>query len=198
MDFEGITREEALGIHIDNISLSLLRDEEILEKIRDFDLERQFCKDVSISHEDGEYYFKAKIIPTIFEGGTRGISVILEDNTPQKRYELSLEEQKSLYQEMVEDQTELISRWLPDGTHIYVNDAYCRYFLREKDKIIGKRFKPGVHPDDCPLLTKHLRSLTRVTPVASIEQRIIMPDGSVRWQQFTDRAFFDENDNITE
>ncbi|WFN34519.1 PAS domain-containing protein [Methanogenium sp. S4BF] len=198
LDFEGITREEALGIHIDNISLSLLRDEEILEKIRDVDLERQFCKDVSISHEDGEYYFKAKIIPTIFEGGTRGISVILEDNTPQKRYELSLEEQKSLYQEMVEDQTELISRWLPDGTHIYVNDAYCRYFLREKDKIIGKRFKPGVHPDDCPLLTKHLRSLTRVTPVASIEQRIIMPDGSVRWQQFTDRAFFDENDNITE
>lgn len=196
--FECVTREEVMGTHIDNLSFSLLNNTEIREKIRDVDLEREFCKDITVTHNGEEYFFRAKIIPTIFEGGTRGISVILVDNTPQKQYEFSLEKQKSLYQAMVEDQTELISRWQPDGTHIYVNDAYCRYFQKEKPEIIGKRFKPSVFPEDGMRLKNHLNSLTHMNPVANIEQRITMPDGSVRWQQFTDRAFFDKNDNITE
>lgn len=196
--FERVTREEVMGTHIDNLSFSLLDNPEIREKIQDVDLEREFCRDIVVHHDGSEYFFRAKIIPTIFEGGGRGISVILVDNTPQKQYELSLEKQKTLYQAMVEDQTELISRWQPDGTHIYVNDAYCRYFQKEKPEIIGKRFRPSVVFEDSLRITHHLCSLTPVNPVASIEQRTTMPDGTVRWQQFTDRAFFDDQDNITE
>ena len=196
--FERVTREEVMGTHIDTLSFALLDNPEIREKIQDVDLEREFFMDIVVHRDDNEYFFRAKIIPTIFEGGGRGISVILVDNTPQKQYELTLEKQKTLYQAMVEDQTELISRWQPDGTHIYVNDAYCRYFQKEKPDIIGKRFRPSVVPEDSMRIDHHLRSLTSVNPVASIEQRTTMPDGSVRWQQFTDRAFFDDHDNITE
>jgi methyl-accepting chemotaxis protein len=32
------------------------------------------------------------------------------------------------YRAVVEGQTEFIARFLPDGTHIFVNEAYCRYF----------------------------------------------------------------------
>ena len=35
------------------------------------------------------------------------------------------------YRNVVEDQTEFISRFLPDGTHVFVNEAYCRYFGNE-------------------------------------------------------------------
>ncbi|WP_199316451.1 PAS domain S-box protein [Tolypothrix sp. FACHB-123] len=32
------------------------------------------------------------------------------------------------YRAIIEDQTELICRFLPDTTIVYVNEAYCRFF----------------------------------------------------------------------
>ena len=43
------------------------------------------------------------------------------------------------YRNVVEDQTEFISRFLPDGTHVFVNDAYCRYLGLDRDRILGHR-----------------------------------------------------------
>ncbi len=42
--------------------------------------------------------------------------------------EQALFESEERYRNVVEDQTEFICRFLPGGTHVFVNDAYCRYF----------------------------------------------------------------------
>ena len=55
-----------------------------------------------------------------------------------------LEESEQRYRNIVEDQTEFISRFLPDGTHVFVNEAYCRYFNKTRDELIGKKFIPPV------------------------------------------------------
>jgi len=102
------------------------------------------------------------------------------------------------YRNVVEDQTEFISRFLPDGTHVFVNEAYCRYFGKTPEEIIGTKFIPRVADDDKPRILQHLRQLTRENPVAIIEHRIILPDGQVRWQQWSDRAIFDDDGNLTE
>ena len=42
----------------------------------------------------------------------------------------------------------IISRFLPDGTHVFVNDAYCRYFGKTRDEIIGHIFMPDIPEED--------------------------------------------------
>ena len=44
------------------------------------------------------------------------------------------------YRGVVEDQTELICRFLPDWTLTFVNEAYCRYFGKARDEFIGRNF----------------------------------------------------------
>ena len=47
-------------------------------------------------------------------------------------------------------------------------------------------------------MRRFFESLTPGHPVDSIEHRIVMPDGSIRWQWWSDRAIFDVSGTITE
>jgi PAS domain S-box-containing protein len=109
-----------------------------------------------------------------------------------------LEASEQRYRDVVEDQTEFISRFLPDGTHVFVNEAYCRYFSKSRDEIIGKKFIPRVPAEDQALVSNHFSSLTREHPTAIVTHRIILADGQVRWQRWSDRAIFDEHGILTE
>jgi PAS domain S-box-containing protein len=110
----------------------------------------------------------------------------------------NLEASEQRYRNVVEDQTEFISRFLPDGTHVFVNEAYCRYFNKARNEIIGKKFIPRVLAEDQALVREHFASLTQERPTAIVTHRIILVDGQVRWQRWSDRAIFDENGVLTE
>jgi len=114
------------------------------------------------------------------------------------RGEETLRESEERYRNIVEDQTEFICRFLPDGTHLFINDTYCQYFNMKRDEIIGHRFKPLLHPEDREMVARHIASITPKHPVMDIDQRIIMPDGSTRWQQWSDRAIFDPDGRVVE
>ena len=111
---------------------------------------------------------------------------------------LALEESERRYRDVVETQTEFISRFLPDGTHVFTNEAYCRYFGKRREEIVGHKFIPPIPREDLPGIQDHFRSLTRDHPSGEIEHRVIMPDGSIRWQWWSDHAFFDQNGRILE
>jgi PAS domain S-box-containing protein len=112
--------------------------------------------------------------------------------------EQELRQSEARYRNVVEVQTELISRFRPDGTHVFVNEAYCRYFGKSREEIIGRTFIPDIPVEDGVKVKLHFATLTPSHPVDSIEHRIIMADGEVRWQRWTDRAIFDEKGNVTE
>jgi len=114
------------------------------------------------------------------------------------RQEEELRKSEERYRNVVEDQTEFISRFLPDGMHVFVNEAYCRYFGLNRGEILGHRFRPAIPPGDQERLKRFFSSLTPEHPVDSIEHRIIMPDGSVRWQRWSDRGIFDPAGNLIE
>ncbi|MCK4269801.1 MAG: response regulator, partial [Methanogenium sp.] len=109
-----------------------------------------------------------------------------------------LEKSEERYRNVVEGQTELISRFLPHGTHVFVNEAYCRYFGKRREEIMGHRFLPSIPSEDQELVKNHFAFLTLIHPVDTIEHRIIMPDGEVRWQSWSDRAIFDEKGTVIE
>jgi PAS domain S-box-containing protein len=102
-----------------------------------------------------------------------------------------LPESDTLYRDIIEDQIELICRFRPDGTITYANDAYCRFFGKTCEELIGHSFMPFIPEEDQKMVEKHFSTLTEDNPVGSIEHRVLLPGSEVRWQQWIDRAIFD-------
>jgi two-component system, NarL family, sensor histidine kinase UhpB len=109
-----------------------------------------------------------------------------------------LRKSEEQYRAVVEDQTELICRCLPDGTITFINKAFCRYFGKTRDELIGRSYLPFVSVEDQERLKQHIASLSKEKSVAVIENRVIASGGSIRWQQWTNRALFDEQGRIVE
>jgi PAS domain S-box-containing protein len=133
------------------------------------------------------------------DGSLKAFIGTFKDITEWKRVDDALRESERRYRNVVEGQTEFICRFLPDGTHAFVNEAYCRYFGLDQKEIIGSRFRPKIPPGDEESVHHFFVSLTPESPVGSIENRVIMPDGSIRWLQWSDRAIFDPaGENVIE
>lgn len=95
----------------------------------------------------------------------------------------ALRESEARYRAIVEDQTELICRFAPDGTLTFVNDAYCRYFGARREDLIGVRVVE---------LTPDLQGDAKTPLVVSREMRVTKPNGEVRRMQWTKRAVFNQ------
>jgi PAS domain S-box-containing protein len=110
----------------------------------------------------------------------------------------ALQASEKRYRAVVEDQTELICRFLPDGTYTFVNDAYCRYFQCSPEELLGRTFWAFIPAQEHAAAREFLASLTRDHPVATREHEVLVPGGEVRWQQWRDRAFFDDHGRVVE
>ncbi len=110
----------------------------------------------------------------------------------------ALRESEARYRAIVEDQTELICRFRPDGTLTFVNEAYHRYFGKRREELIGCSFMPLIPEDDQEFVEKQFTSLSPENPIATYEHRVVLPSGDMRWQQWSDRAIFDEQDRLVE
>ncbi|MEH1817391.1 MAG: PAS domain S-box protein [Nostoc sp.] len=108
-----------------------------------------------------------------------------------------VQERGELYRAILEDQTELIARGLPDGTFTFVNEAYCRFFGLERDKIIGQHYKPVVFEEDQERVFSLVNSISLENPVITIENRVVACQG-VRWTQWIVRGIFDDQGAIIE
>ena len=115
-----------------------------------------------------------------------------------QKAEQALRESESRYRAVVEDQSELICRFRPDATITFANQAYCRYFGRTREELIGRNFMELIPGVDHDLARQHLASFTPDRPLAVVEHRVTLPDGEVRWQQWTDRAIFDQEGRLEE
>jgi PAS domain S-box-containing protein len=131
-------------------------------------------------------------------GNVLGIEGTFRDITERKRIEGALSESEQRYRNIVEDQTEFICRFRPDGTHVFVNEAYCRYFSLAREEIVGHRFRPEIPLEDQKWVSRFFASLTPDHPVDTIDHRIVMPDGRICWQRWSDRAIFDPSGHVLE
>lgn len=104
------------------------------------------------------------------------------------RIEAALRESEARYRGVVEDQTELICRFGLDGTLTFVNEAYCRYFSKRRDELVGHRFAPFIPEEDRDYVAAQFIKLGPDHPVVHSEHRVIRPDGAIRWLHWTNRA----------
>jgi len=115
-----------------------------------------------------------------------------------ERAEKALRVSEARYRAILEDQTELVSRFLQDGTLTFVNEAYCSYFSESREELIGHKFWHHLPKRDQERFKQHLSKMGNENPVAAIEHEVLLPHGEARWVQWTDRAILNEEGQVVE
>ncbi|MEM4245984.1 MAG: PAS domain S-box protein, partial [Candidatus Bathyarchaeia archaeon] len=123
---------------------------------------------------------------------TEHLEELVEERTKELR------QSEARYRAVVEDQTEMICRFRPDWTLTFVNEAYSRFVGLKAEELIGKSFEPFILKEDLEKIRGLIMTLTPQNPTVTYEERVLMPDGKVRWQEWVDRAIFNENNEIVE
>jgi PAS domain S-box-containing protein len=125
------------------------------------------------------------------------VRVYANDITERQRTDEALRASEAEYRAVVEDSPALICRFLAGGTLTFVNQAFCRYFGKSRDELIGHSFFRFLPEEDQAKVRRRCEQLTPAIPIATYQHRVIMPDGSVRWQRRTDRALVNDQGRIT-
>jgi PAS domain S-box-containing protein len=113
-----------------------------------------------------------------------------------QQVEAALRESEESYRALVENMQALICRFLPDGTLSFVNSAYCQYFDKTREELVGKNFFQFIPKNEQSSVRNHFESLAPQKPVVSYEHQVVAPDGKIRWQRWTDHAFYDANGKL--
>ncbi len=113
------------------------------------------------------------------------------------KVEIALRQSEQRYRAIIEDQTELITRFQFDGTVTFVNKAYCRYFNKSLEELIGYSYEPVIFPDDQEKVDRCLQSICLENPVQMVEHRVRVED-EVRWMQWINRGIFNDAGQIVE
>jgi len=96
----------------------------------------------------------------------------------------------ALYRAVVEDQTELICRFKGNGVLTFVNGAYCRFFGKTPEELIGRSFYQFLPEAARRTVETRIAELGIDKPAVAYEHSVLLPDGSLGWQEWTDRAVF--------
>lgn len=88
---------------------------------------------------------------------------------------------------VVADQQELICRFAPDGRLTFVNPAYCEFFGRAENELLGTNFFDSLDPTEAATLRENLAQLPDERPVCVFDHRSVGGDGHAEWQQFNVR-----------
>ncbi|PVV16271.1 MAG: hypothetical protein B6D77_01140 [gamma proteobacterium symbiont of Ctena orbiculata] len=118
------------------------------------------------------------------------IVAIFNDITDRKLAEDALKKSEERYRGVVEDTPVLICSFLPHGEITFVNKAYCDYFQKSFEALLGSNFLDLIPNLDRVTVKGLIEALTPDSPTQSHEHQVISKSGKTRWLRWMNRALF--------
>jgi PAS domain S-box-containing protein len=141
-------------------------------------------------------WFRLTVSP--FNTPSGGAVVMHSDVSEQQRLHEALLQSEERYREVVESQTELVCRYRGDAVLTFVNEAYCRFFGRSRESLLGRSFLELIPAAGHPAVREQIAMLYRERQPHTYEHEVVLPDGTTRWQQWVDYPILDERGEIEE
>jgi PAS domain S-box-containing protein len=136
------------------------------------------------------------IVPVELASG-RFFAAYLRDITGAREAKRALEESEANFRALVDDQTELVTRYDADFRMIFANRAQLASLGVTLEESIGQPVWRWIPPEIWPGIRAELEALTPERPLCYGLNRKPVPGGGERWFEFSNRALFDEHGNKT-
>lgn len=131
-------------------------------------------------------------------GVKRQMVVVVEDVTETVQLEEALIRSENRYWAILEEQNELICRFLPDSTFTYVNEAYCRHYKRSADHLLGQKLTTLITQEEMLRISALLRQVREGAPYVAYEHLHRGEGQEEQWQQWTIRGIRNEQGAVIE
>jgi len=197
----GYTEEELLSgyfedvTHPDDFQAESSQCQRLIRgEIKSFDLEKRYIQ------KNGKticVYLNCSVVED-YEGKPVHFLTYIRDISDRRLAEGALRESEDRYRSMIDSQTELICRFLPDTTLTYVNDAYCRYFGKSRAELIGTEFTELLPTTIRGWAKNEIASLVLNPRTTTTEHEVVLRDGSIGWLQWVNHAIPSADGKILE
>jgi len=107
-----------------------------------------------------------------------------------------LSQSEKLYQSVVEDSPGLICRFKPGGILTFVNGAYCKFFGKSFEKLVGTNITSTIPDEDKEFVISNIASLNEESSILIQENKVVTPGGDIFWMRWTNRALFDDKGQV--
>jgi PAS domain S-box-containing protein len=195
-DLIGISAHELIQNHNKFASLIHPEDNKILQKKlqqwNEHGNHEMLTTWFRIRKKDGHYiWIEDRMVKIHKADGESYIAGVMIDNTNLKHVEEALRKSESRFKAVVEDQTELISRYLPNRTLTFANDAYCRFFKKNRYELIGKDWTLLLPEETANFIKEKIDALSKSQPTVTFEYQVALEKDQIRWLETKERAIFD-------
>lgn len=102
------------------------------------------------------------------------------------------------YRQILQAQTDLILRSLPDTTITFANEALCLALGRPAAQVIGSRWSDFVLPKEVEAIHRKIAALTPAAPCFENLNRDYRANHAIGWTQWINCGIFDEQGKLVE
>jgi len=136
--FEGRDCSDVIGRDLDEVRLLIFSDPEVRARLGSPSNGQEYRKEMALKRGEDTSFFTISLVSTIFEDGSQGITVIVEDITERKKAEVSLKEQLQFLQELLDRIPTPVFYKDTTGHYLGCNRAFEEYTRRPRREILGK------------------------------------------------------------
>ncbi|WP_416675696.1 PAS domain S-box protein [Egbenema bharatensis] len=159
-----------------------------------FSLEQDFPEGWENTPEPVKRWVESLIADLLTENESQWIRRELErqisENTPS--------ENESRYLQVIQSQTDLILRSLPDTTITFANRALCLALGRTLDEVVGMQWSRFVPLEELETVHQKIAALTPEAPTFENVNQDYRAEGQIGWTQWISLGIFDSQGQLVE
>jgi PAS domain S-box-containing protein len=179
-----------IGQKLENISIPVFNTPEIQSDIKAALNGKRVTKEIEFPLNEKKCYFNVKIIPTTFEDGLPGVTMILEDITERKKMEKEL----MLLSNAVKMSTDSIVITDMDTVILEVNDATVEmYNATNKKDLIGKKAFELIKPVEQKKASFAMNELMKKGSKKIVQFKVYTLDGTQKFLEVSLGLMKDDN-----
>ncbi|MGD0855241.1 MAG: PAS domain S-box protein [Dehalococcoidia bacterium] len=147
-------------------------------------------------NRDGEIFPIELTLNYVMQNGHEFCLSIGRDITERKRIEEALKANAEKYRAVVEDQVELICRFVPDGTITFANRAFCQFYGKTSEEMVGKSYLSLIAEPQYPVFTASIEDLLSEPGKVIYDIQPYKKGEGTMWMEQTLRALISGNGQV--